>query len=274
MGTPRPLFLGLLAAIAGTAAAQAPGQSGHTAEERGVFIAEVRQAALAYTARLPDFLCTQVTHRSSAVAQSHPPVWKPRDTLTIRLTYFEKKENYRVIRVNEKAVDKSLSQMPGWKTMGDFGGMLRDIFAPEHHAQFDWTGGDVWNGRPVAVLAFSIDRQHSPFRSTAQKFVLKKSANWAAKGVIYADRETRRALHVAVDGINNPDSPTQDVHLVLDYAEQPVGDHWYLLPSHSVSIVNVSGTLLKNESQFTEYRKFSADSDIRFLSPPGTERGK
>jgi len=265
---------GFLAAIPGILVAQTASQSAPTAEERDTFIAEVRQAALAYSARLPDFLCTQVTRRSSAAAQSQPPAWKPRDTLTIRLTYFEKKENYRVIRVNDQLVDKSLTQMPGWKTTGDFGGMLRDIFDPKHEAQFEWSRWDSWNGRRVAVLAFSIDRRHSPFRSTAQKFAHKKSANWGAKGLIYADAETRQTLHVAVDGVNNPDSPTHDVHLVLDYAEQPVGDHSYLLPSRSVSIVNVSGMLLKNESQFTEYRKFSTDSDVKFLGPSEAGRGK
>src|SRR5215472_1331903 len=86
-----------------------------SAEQREEMIAEVRQKALAYSESLPNFLCTQLTRRYSAPATgSAEPAWTLHDSLTIRLSYFGQKEDYRVVQVNGKPTNKALGQVGGW----------------------------------------------------------------------------------------------------------------------------------------------------------------
>jgi hypothetical protein len=127
-------------------------------------IAEVREKALAFNKSLPDFICTQLTRRYFAPAKgTADPVWSLRDSLTIQLAYFGKKENYRVVQVNDKPTSKKLGQVGGWIALGDFGSMLQGIFGAKSDAKFEWQGRDIGNGRPVAALAYRIDRAHSTF---------------------------------------------------------------------------------------------------------------
>ncbi len=81
------LFAPLLLSVA---AAQAP-----SSDEQAAFIAASREHGLAYSKTLPNFLCTEVTRRSSAPAsQGMDGSWKLVDTLTIRLSYFDRKEDH------------------------------------------------------------------------------------------------------------------------------------------------------------------------------------
>lgn len=107
-------------------------------------IAESRQRALAYTKSLPDFLCTEVTRRYSAPSdRGLEPSWKLLDTLTVRVSYFDQKEAYRVVRINDKPADKDLAKVGGWATRGDFGSMLRGVFDPKSEARFEWERWDT-----------------------------------------------------------------------------------------------------------------------------------
>jgi hypothetical protein len=79
-----------------------------SSEEQAAILDEVRQYALSYSKNLPDFICTQVTRRYAAPAPGtkhggsidSQPSWQSLDTLQIRLSYFEQKEDYKLIMVN------------------------------------------------------------------------------------------------------------------------------------------------------------------------------
>src|SRR5438067_1602604 len=73
-----------------------------SSEEQAAIIGEVREWALNYTKGLPNFLCTQVTRRKAAPAPGNryyrpgsEPDWQMLDTLTVRLSYYEQKEDYK-----------------------------------------------------------------------------------------------------------------------------------------------------------------------------------
>jgi hypothetical protein len=242
-------------------------------EQREAMIAEVRQKALAYTKSLPDFLCTQVTHRYSArVKAGTDPDWTLHDTLTIRLSYFEEKEDYRVIQVNGKPTAKTLGQVGGWTAKGDFGSMLRGVFAAKSETQFEWQRWDSLNGRPAAVLAYRIERAHSQFHSTGQRFLHTVRANWGASGLVFADADTRQVVRLTVDSAEMPPgSPTKEVHIVLEYAYQKIGDREFLLPSQSTSLMTVQDQRMRLDSRFTAYQKFSADTEIKY-APTGEDQ--
>ncbi len=67
------------------------------AEQRKL-IEEARQISLGYTKSLPDFLCLQVTRRY--FDPSGLEYFQLADTVAARLSYFEQKEDYKVVSVN------------------------------------------------------------------------------------------------------------------------------------------------------------------------------
>jgi hypothetical protein len=251
--------------------AQGPPQP-PSAAEREAMIADVRQKALAYSESLPDFICTQLTDRYSApMTGGAEPAWALRDRLTIRLTYFGQKEDYRVVQVNGKATNKTLGQVGGWSAKGDFGSMVRGVFDAKSEATIEWERWDTWNGRPVAVLAYRIDRVHSKF-SSGKQFVGTKRAIWPARGSAFVDAETRQVIRLTIDSEDMPaESPTREVHIALEYRHQKIGDREFLLPSRSVSRMVVKDRVMRLDSQFTAYQKFSADTEIKY-SPAAEEK--
>jgi hypothetical protein len=263
----RPFCMASLAALS-LAAQEPPALS---PEEQTAWIAASRQQALDYTQSLPDFLCTEVTHRYSApVGQGPEPSWKLLDTLSIRLSYFDRKEAYRVIRINDKPADKNLSNMGGWTTKGDFGSMLRGVFDPKSQTAFSWDRWDTWEARRVAVFAWRLDRAHASFTSVSHSFLKTVRGTWGAKGLVYLDANTRQVLRLLIDSAEMPaESPTQEVHIVLEYGFQKIAGREYLLPARSqtVSIVKSGKTAQKSDSEFTDYKKFSADTKIEFGTP-------
>src|SRR5271157_1131553 len=83
-----------------------------SSEEQAAILDDVRQYALGYSQNLPDFICTEVTRRLAAPAPGtryggragDSPHWQALDTLTVRLSYFEQKEDYKLILHNSAPV--------------------------------------------------------------------------------------------------------------------------------------------------------------------------
>ena len=109
-------------------------------------IEQVRENALDYVKRLPDFLCQEVVSRYSKPA--YDDVWRPLDTVTAQLTYFRGQEEYTQIRVNNKPIPGSgLNSLDGSMGQGEFGSLMRTIFDPESQALFAPKGRGKVHGR-------------------------------------------------------------------------------------------------------------------------------
>ena len=239
------------------------GQPAPTAAEQSALIEQVRRQALAYDESLPNFICTQETLRTSAGLRDDK--WKVLDTLTIRLTYFGRKEDYRVVQVNGKPADKAMSKMGGWKTNGDFGSMLHAVFVAKSQAKFEWERWTTWSGRPVAVFKYHIDREHSTFNSSASGFLHSTRVVFGVDGTVYADAETNHVLRLSVDSKDLPAGyAVREVHIVLEYAKQKIGDTEYLLPAQSITESVMVKDRRKAETRFIDYRKFSTDTAIKY----------
>ena len=99
-------------------------------------LAEVTDYVKNYSKQLPNFICLRVTRRY--VDPNGADSWRLADTVTAKLTYFDQREDYKVIFVDNKAVtaDQSLEKLGGTVSQGEFGTMLRDIFTQESEARF------------------------------------------------------------------------------------------------------------------------------------------
>ncbi len=236
--------------------------------EASALIEEIRGNALAYDKNLPNFICTQETRRSSVSNKPGDENWKVRDTLTIRLSYFGRKEDYRVIQVNGKPTDKGIDKIGGWKTIGDFGSIMRAVFAVKSQTSFELEPAETWNGRPVAVLKYRIAPEHSNFNSATGGVLHTNRSVFGAEGTVYADAETKQVLRLTLNSTGFPDGfPIREVHITAEYAKQKIGDGEYLLPTRTVSITVTKGDRKKGETQFSDYRMFSADTSIKFGEP-------
>ena len=116
-------------------------------EEQAAIIDEVREYALNYSKSLPNFLSTQVVRRYQAgapgsryAARYSEPSWQQVDLLTLRLSYFEQKEEYKLIMHNNSPTTQDYKSVGGATSTGEFGSLLREIFEPRTHARFEWDG--------------------------------------------------------------------------------------------------------------------------------------
>jgi len=233
------------------------------AEEQKRVLENVREYALQYTRRLPDFICTQVTRRY--VDPSGMEFWQRQDAVTARLTYFEQRENYQVVLVNSRPSDIPYDELGGATSSGEFGTLLKEIFEPETKTRFAWERWATLRGKRTHVFTYRVAKAQSKWRISYQRSL---DIVPAYHGLIYVDRDTEMVLRVTLEAEGIPPSfPIQQAGIVLDYDYVTISDREYLLPLRFVMRMREGKLLVKNEVEFRLYRKFAADATITFETP-------
>jgi hypothetical protein len=244
-----------------------------TSREQAEIIDDVREYALNYSKNLPDFICTQVTRRYAARkpgtlhggSADSDPSWQALDTLQIRLSYFQQKEDYKVILVNNALVNKDYSEMGGSKSFGDFGSMMREIFEPSSEARFEWDHWGTLRGQRVMAFAYRIAQDRSQYRITVDDG--KLSVVTAYHGLVEVDPRTHVIMRVTSEAEDVPEGfPVRTVKDVLDYDYTELSGHTFLLPLKARVDAAFSDVLQRIDEEFRLYRKYSADSEIKFDS--------
>jgi hypothetical protein len=109
--------------------------------------------AAEYTAHqeqsLPNFICTQTTRRF--VDSTGDSGYRPMDVIMERLAYFDHHEDYRVFTVNGEATNVSHSGVGGTVTSGEFGTLLKNIFATQSETEFSWQSFYTLRGRRMHI---------------------------------------------------------------------------------------------------------------------------
>jgi hypothetical protein len=243
-----------------------------SSQEQAAVIDEVREYALNYSKTLPDFICTQVTRRFAAPApgtkyggsSDSEPRWTALDTLTIKLSYFEQKEDYKLILVNNTLTTQDYGTLGGSTTTGDFGSMMREIFEPASQAHFEWDHWGTLRGRRVLAFSYRVAQSRSQWHIVYEK---KMDIVPAYHGLVYVDKETHEVMRVTLEAENIPAGfPIHRADTVLDYDFQQLSGKTFLLPLKSTTIMSTSEYWTKNDEEFRVYRKYSAESDIKFDS--------
>ena len=239
--------------------------------EQAAIIDDVRQYALNYSKNLPDFICTQVTRRYAARkpgtlhggSADSDPSWQSLDTLQIRLSYFQQKEDYKVILVNNSLVNKDYSEVGGSKSFGDFGSMMREIFEPYSEARFEWDHWGTLRGHRVMAFAYHIAQARSQYRITVEEGNL--SVVTAYHGLVEVDPDSHAVMRVTTEAEDVPGGfPVRSVKDVLDYDYTDLAGHTFLLPLKARVDAAFSDVLQRIDEEFRLYRKYSAESEIKF----------
>src|SRR5581483_9301896 len=244
-----------------------------SAEEQAAIIAEVREYALNYSKTLPDFICTQVVRRYIAASPGgrygghagDDPSWQLQDTLTIRLSYFEQKEDYKLILVNNTVTQEDYRKLGGATSSGEFGSMLRDVFERDTEARFEWDHWATLRGRRALAFAYHVTQPHSHFILDYER---QMHIYPAYSGLVYVDKDTHQVLRLTMVSENIPaDFPIRQSETILDYDYAAISDHPFMLPLKAETRMRTSDVLTRNDVEFRLYKKFSTESEIKYDTP-------
>jgi len=229
---------------------------------------EAHDNSLSYTASLPDFICSEVVRRYTDPDQKGG--WRLADTLVLKLTYFDRQEEYQLMTVNNRSTKRSYEEMGGAITEGEFGSMLASIFALKARTNRSWDHWTLLRSRPTHVYAFAITPANSEYQITAGSVGgrVEERVTAGQHGYVYIDASTGMVVRVVAAAYGIPaDFSVQKVILLLDYDFIDVGGRHYLLPLHSETLLEAPPFQHRNETDFLAYRKFSADATITFDGP-------
>jgi hypothetical protein len=230
-------------------------------EEQSRILSEIREHALDYSKNLPNYICLQQTKRH--VDPTGSQGWQLADRVVERLTYYEQKENYKVVTINDAPVTKEIphDKLPGAKSSGEFGSILREIFEPDTQTEFQWEKWTRLGPRVMYVFNYRIRQPRYGIRDEESN----QEIHVGYHGLVYADRDTKNVMRITLICDDIPaDFPIHDVSLRLDYDFTDISGQQFLLPYHSELHSRTGRFLVWNETDFRGYNKYSADATISF----------
>jgi hypothetical protein len=225
-------------------------------------VGAAQNIALNYAKGLPDFLCTEVIRRYDDTRG----MMELRDTLTVRLSYFDQHENYRLLNVNGKLTTRGLEEVGGAVSEGEFGSMLASIFLGESKTVLRWDHWTTIRKRLAHVYTFRILAEHSTYRMQFRSDPRSGPRSTVAgqHGFIYIDRDTNEVLRIIAHADVPETFPVRESSTVLDYDFSSVGGKKFLLPLRAEVRMATEHLHTRNVVEFEGYRKFTGESTITF----------
>jgi hypothetical protein len=223
----------------------------------------MRAYAVQYVANLPNFLCEQVTRQYQAGKK--PEHWRAGDVLTFKLLYSNGEEQRNLALVNDRPLKAGMRR---WRTPlqteGEFGILLDTVFGAESEASFAWNGWQTVQGQRAAAFDFAIDVKHSTM--TLRLSDLAK-ATVPYHGTVYGEPENGAIWRIRSEATELPKKlETDSIATTIEYDRVAIGDKSYLLPVQASIWMKADRNCIRNELEFRNYRKFEADSVVKFAS--------
>lgn len=234
-----------------------------SAAEQKEILERAREYALGYSKRLPDFICLQVTRRY--VDPSGLEFWRNADTITTRLSYFEQKEDYKVITINGRMVEVPYQKLDGATSSGEFGTMMRELFEPQTAARFEWQRWATLRGKRNHVYSYFVAQPNSKWTVSYQRTDVTTPGY---RGLVFIDRDSLEVTRITLEADLPPSFPIQMATTMLDYDSTDISGAKFMLPLRAEVRMRSGKDLVKNEVEFRLYRKFGADTSIKFDVPP------
>lgn len=237
--------------------------------DAGALLERSRKAALEYGSLLPDFVCTEVIQRYTDPVRRHfQPFgtdWILKDTLTVRLGYFEHKEDHKLTLIDGHPADRTYESLGGALGAGEFGGMLHSIFDPSSAATFRWVSWKNVRRRRAAVYSYVVEQAHSDYVLDSGVPGKPHAATVGYHGELEIDLETGATLSLTYQADNIPtELQWNSVATTVDYNFVVVGGRNYLLPARSETVIRRPLMWMRNQMEFRDYGKFSTESTVTF----------
>jgi hypothetical protein len=222
-------------------------------------------AAMDFTEGLPNYICRENIGRYQS--ETHVPNWQAIDIVATDVLYENHQESYKNLTINGKPVKKSIEELDGAWSTGEFGTIMINLFSPATAAEFKFRKDSRSGGVLAKVYDFNVEHANSVW----QVRVSAQSYNPAYRGAVWIDPQTARVLRIEMQAYGFPkDFPTDHVECATDYEYIRLGDaHQYLLPVHSENLMCQRGSDVcsRNVIDFRNYRKYTGESTIKFGDP-------
>jgi len=224
-------------------------------------IEKAREAAAAFTDTLPDYVCQEQMARFAST--THIVDWRPLDIVSAELVYEKGRERYDKLAINGKPTKKSIEELPGAWSTGEFGTVLIDLLSPATAADFRYRRMSKSGGRDAFVFDFEVDHEHSHWHIHAPS----QSILPPYRGAIWIDKETGRVLRIEMQANRMPQEfPYDKVESATDYEFTRIGEGQFLLPVHAETLMCERGTNIcaRNAIDFRNYHKYAGEATIIF----------
>jgi hypothetical protein len=258
--------------------------SGYAAEtpqlspEQAKVLEAARTTAMQYTHLLPDFICTQVTHRvvtksmdgniGTGISGRTPittlsnGIGYQSDVIEEQLTYVGGKESYDVLAVNGKKVKgRDHLELQGATSEGEFGSMLVEVFDPGSRTTFTWSRSASVHGRHAWVYEFHVPRESgtSVIAQDSDKEILV-----SLTGEVFIDPETNNVLQITSKLDMPSDFPIHVAKRNLEFAPREIAGKTYSVPIRSQVHMEDGKHIYDNQIDFKNYHRFGTESTIHF----------
>ena len=234
------------------------------AETDSALIERARRIALYYTDNLPNFVCTK-TSRGGWWKDGTRSRWRQTSEVTAEVQFVDRRESYRNVTVNGRPSRKDFRDIAA---VGGFGSALYDLFRPEAGAVFIRSGDAVIGDREVAGFRMEVRRLRYGYTMGPKKWRI----NVGFRGLVSIDKATGRVLrYEAREMLGIPsDYPFQQASRSIDYGYVPIGGKPHLLPVRSRWVLRYPKKSYIEYIEWTNYRKFGADTDITYTDAEST----
>ena len=239
----------------------------HLAGQTDPVIDSARKAATGFAKSLPDYIVKRTTTRFQGsrlrVSASGDTAgkWRELDVVTADMVAENGTETLTNVQLMGKPA-KDVQESGSWSA-GEFSNILIAVLSPESAADFTRQHSLTFLNRAAYRYDFAIDQQHSSWYLSSGG----ETYSPAYFGQIWIDWESSRVLRIEMSARDAPaDLRLDSITTSIGYAFVKIGDGSYLLPAHSESMECQLGTTVcfKNVTDFTGYRKYSADTNISF----------
>ncbi len=224
-------------------------------------IDRTREWAMTFTNGLPNFLCQQSTTRY--IEQSRSEGFEPVDVVTAKVLYEDGREKYSAITVGGKRTNKSMMEIGGSTSTGEFASVLSGLFQIATRTEFKFYQSTTVSKQPAAIYDFKVALRNSNWTIQVGGQTLRP----AFSGSIWVDKETAQVRRIEMQADNIPkDFPDDTVASAVDFEEVPLGTSKFLLPVHAENLSCQRGSTIcsKNTIDFRDYHKYSGESTIEF----------
>ena len=211
---------------------------------------------------LPNFVCEQVTTRY--MERSRSEGFAAQDVVSAKVVYEDGKEDYRQISVGGKRTSKSMMDLGGTTSTGEFATTLKNLFSRYVNADFKFQQSSSVGKTAVAIYDFTVKLTHSDWEISMGSQHLRP----AYTGTVWVDKATSEVRHIEIQAENIPKNYPGDTEaMTVDYEPVRLGSSsTFLLPVHSENLGCFRGTSVcaKNAIDFRDYHRYSGESSVEF----------
>ena len=183
------------------------------------------------------------------------------DRVSAEITYEDGQENYRNVKLNDRPTDKSIDELGGSWSTGEFASTLVQLFHPATDAQFRAGGVSPIAGSNARVYDFQVRSENSHWKVQADS----QAVVTAYDGSVWVDPNTARVLRIEIQARDLPsDFAMETIESAVDYSYVTIGENSFLLPVRAESLGCKRATNLcsHNIIDFRNYHEFKSKVKI------------